>query len=155
MTDRQIRLDLRPGETTAGKVLSRIRRDSRDEAEKGRWFENLVSRILLDLREYEVGEVHRWADWPEREELTGRDGRDIGIDLVARRTDGAWVAIQCKCYAEDARVGMHNIATFLTHSQREPFSLRWIVATCPWTRTAEESIHGLEPDVRQIDFLRH
>ena len=155
MTDRQIRLDLRPGETTAGKVLSRIRRDSRDEAEKGRWFENLVSRILLDLREYEVSEVHRWADWPEREELTGRDGRDIGIDLVARRTDGAWVAIQCKCYAEDARVGMQHISTFLAISQREPFSLRWIVATCPWTRTAEESIHALEPSVRQIDFLRH
>ena len=155
MTDRQTRLDLRPGETTAGKVLSRIRRDSRDEAEKGRWFENLVSRILLELREYEVSEVYRWADWPEREELTGLDGRDIGVDLVARRTDGAWVAIQCKCYAEDARVGMHDIATFLATSQREPFLLRWIVATCPWTRTAEESIRRLEPGVRQIDFLRH
>ena len=155
MTNGQISLDLRPGETTVGKVLARIRRDSRDESEKGRWFENLVSRMLLDLREYEVSEVHRWADWPEREELTGRDGRDIGIDLVARRIDGVWVAIQCKCYAEDARVGMQHIATFLANSQREPFLLRWIVATCPWTRTAEESIRGIEPEVRQIDFLRH
>ena len=50
----QFDLDLRPGETTAGQVLARIRRESRDEAEKGRWFENLVSRVLRDQREYEV-----------------------------------------------------------------------------------------------------
>ena len=43
-----------------------IRRDSRDESEKGRWFENLVRRVLLENPEYEVAEVHRWADWPER-----------------------------------------------------------------------------------------
>ena len=38
----QFGLDLRPGEITAGQVLDRIRRESRDEAEKGRWFENLI-----------------------------------------------------------------------------------------------------------------
>ena len=65
----QFGLDLRPGEITAGQVLDRIRRESRDEAEKGRWFENLVSRVLRDQKEYEVAEVHRWADWPEREVL--------------------------------------------------------------------------------------
>ena len=42
----------------AGQVLDdRIRRESRDEAEKGRWFENLVSRVLRDQK-YEVAEVH-------------------------------------------------------------------------------------------------
>ena len=60
----QFGLDLRPGEITAGQVLERIRRESRDEAEKGRWFENLVSRMLRDQKEYEVAEVHRRADCP-------------------------------------------------------------------------------------------
>ncbi len=151
----QLNLELRPGETSAGQVLARIRRESRDEAEKGRWFENLVARLLLDLEEYEVMQVHRWADWPERQDLTGLDGRDIGIDLVAQRRDGSWVAIQCKCYAETARVRKEQIDSFLANSGREVFPLRWIVATCPWTRAAEDEINGLTPQVRRIDFLRH
>ena len=105
----QFDLDLRPGETTAGQVLERIRRESRDEAEKGRWFENLVSRLLLDLGEYEVAEVHRWADWPEREALTASGGRDAGIDLVALLSSGDRVAIQCKCHAETARVDWRDL----------------------------------------------
>ena len=78
----QFHLGLRKGDTTVGQVLKRIRRDSRDESEKGRWFENLVARVLTDNPEYEVAAAHRWADWPERVDETGLDGRDIGIDLV-------------------------------------------------------------------------
>ena len=151
---RQLRLGLREGETTIGEVVDRIRRESRDESEKGRWFENLVARVLTDNPEYEVHEVHRWADWPEREDLTELDGRDIGIDLVGRLVDGSWVAIQCKCYEESARVGKPQIDSFLAVSQRAVFSMRWIVATCPWTKTAEAQIKGLTPPVRRIDFIR-
>ena len=69
-------LGLRKGETTVVQVLERIRRDSRDESEKGRWFENLVRRVLLENPEYEVAQVHRWADWPEgsEEAIWGRGG---------------------------------------------------------------------------------
>ena len=151
----QFDLDLRPGEITAGQVLDRIRRESRDESEKGRWFENLVSRVLRDQKEYEVAEVHRWADWPEREALTGLDGRDFGIDLVAVQSNGDRVAIQCKCYDETSRVGWGQLSTFLANSERDAFPLRWVVATSPWTTTAEKGIRGLRPDVRQIDFRRH
>ncbi len=151
----QFDLDLRPGEITAGQVLDRIRRESRDESEKGRWFENLVSRVLRDQKEYEVAEVHRWADWPEREALTGLDGRDFGIDLVAVQSNGDRVAIQCKCYDETSRVGWGQLSTFLANSERDAFPLRWVVATSPWTTTAEKGIRGLRPEVRQIDFRRH
>ena len=160
-TSHQIRLDLRPGETTVSDVLDRIRRHSRDESEKGRWFENLVCRVLLENPEYEVGQVHRWADWPERTEVTGLGGGDIGIDLVAEHADGSWVAIQCKCYDAKARVGKGQIDSFLASSQirgvgdRPVFAVRWIVATCPWTKTAEVQIEALTPAVRRIDFLRH
>ena len=91
------------GGLTAGEVLDRIRRESRDESEKGRWFEQLFMRLALQEPEFEIDAVWRWPDWPEREELTGRDGRDIGIDLVTRRTSGEWVAIQCKCYDDPHR----------------------------------------------------
>ena len=49
----QTRMDL-GGKQTAGEVLDRIRRESRDESEKGRWFEQLFMRLALqepeDLR---------------------------------------------------------------------------------------------------------
>lgn len=156
----QLPLALRPGETTVSDVLDRIRRHSRDESEKGRWFENLVRRVLLENPEYDVAQVHRWADWPERVEVTGFGGNDIGIDLVAEHADGSWIAIQCKCYAPTTRVGKSHIDSFLASSQigggdGPVFAMRWIVATCPWTKTAEVQIEALTPAVRRIDFLRH
>ena len=160
MASHQLPLGLRPGETTVGDVLDRIRRRSRDESEKGRWFENLVRRVLLENPEYEVAQVHRWADWPERVEVTGLGGNDIGIDLVAEHADGSWIAIQCKCYAATKRVGKSHIDSFLASSQigrgdGPVFAMRWIVATCPWTKRAEVQIGALTPAVRRIDFLRH
>ena len=54
-------------------------------------------------RESDVAGIWRWRDWPERERLTGLDGRDHGIDLVAAQTDGT--VIQRKCHAEDVVIG--------------------------------------------------
>ena len=109
----------------------------------------------MDNPEYEVAETHRWVDWPEREPLTGLDGRDIGIDLVAKLRNGGWVAIQCKCYDETRRVGKPDIDSFLAVTQRAPFSMRWIVAPCAWTENAENQILRMAPPVRRIDFMRH
>ena len=80
----QFDFDLRPGEITAGQVLERIRRESRDEAEKSRWFENLVSRVLRDQREYEVVEVWRWAD------RTGANLRASGLRGQHESQSTAW-----------------------------------------------------------------
>ena len=129
--------------------------ESRDESEKGRWFEQLFMRLALQEPEFEIDAVWRWPDWPEREELTGRDGRDIGIDLVARRTSGEWVAIQCKCYDESRIVPKSEIDKFLSASQQKVYGLRSIVATCGWVRNGEVAIQGIDPPVRQIDFRQH
>ena len=40
--------------------------------------------------EYELEEVHHWAERPEREALTGRLANDDGNDLVGRRNDGSF-----------------------------------------------------------------
>ncbi len=151
----QLKLDVRPGETIVGQVLDRIRRESRDLSEQGRWFENLVARVLRDNRDYEIKEVYRWAEWPQREELTGLDGRDLGIDLVALSNDDRWIPIQCKFYQEDASVGKAEIDSFIAVTQRSPFSMRWSVMTCRWTSNAEAQIEGMSPPLRRIDFLRH
>ena len=62
-------LDL-AGRPRAGFILERIRTDSRDESEKGRWFEQLFMRIALQQPEFEIDEIWRWPDWPQREALT-------------------------------------------------------------------------------------
>ncbi len=143
------------GRPTAGEILDRIRTESRDESEKGRWFEQLFMRIAFQQPEFEIDGIWRWADWPERMALTGQDGRDIGIDLVARRTTGEWVAIQCKCYDDRRTLGKGQIDKFLGGSQDPVFRLRWIVATCRWGPIAERAIQNAHPQVAQIDFREY
>ena len=150
----QTSLDL-GGKPTAGEILERIRRESRDESEKGRWFEQLFIRIAMQQPEFEVDEIWRWPDWPERMALTGLDGRDIGIDLVARRTTGELVAIQCKCYDERQTLGKGHIDKFLGGSQQPIFRMRWIVATCRWGPIAERAIQNAHPQITQIDFREY
>ena len=152
MTTTQPTLDLRPSERV-GDVLSRIRREASSEAEKGRWFEHLFMATVRDNPEFDVADIWPWRDWPERERLTGLDGRDHGIDLVAVLGDGAVVAVQCKCYAEDAVIGKPQIDSFLNESARPAFGLRWIVSTCAWNAAAERATAGREPRVARIDFL--
>ena len=154
MLTEQIGLDLK-GKPTAGKILKRIRTKSRDESEKGRWFEQLFMRIALQDPTLEIDEIWRWPDWPEREELTGLDGRDIGVDLVARRTSGEWVAVQCKCYDESRTLGKGHIDKFLGGSQHKVFDLRWIVATCRWGPNAQRAIKNANPQISQIDFREY
>ena len=143
------------GRPSARVILDRIRNKSRDESEKGRWFEQLFMRVALQQPEFEIDKIWRWPDWPEREELTGLDGRDIGIDLVARRISGEWVAIQCKCYDERHTLGKGEIDKFLGGSQQLIFRLRWIVATCKWGPNAERAILNAHPQITQIDFREH
>ncbi len=152
MTTQQTTLDVRPSERV-GDVLARIRRDASSEAEKGAWFEHLFMATVRDNAEFDVADIWRWRDWPERERLTGLDGRDHGIDLVAVQTDGTVVAVQCKCYAEDAVIGKAQVDSFLSESARAAFGLRWIVSTCRWNAAAERAVAGREPRVARIDFL--
>ena len=154
MTVAQMGLDL-SGRPSARAILDRIRRESRDEAEKGRWFEQLFMRVALQEPEFEIEDIWRWPEWPEREALTGLDGRDIGIDLVARRTSGEWIALQCKCYDDRHVLGKGGIDKFLGGSQQAVFRLRWIVATCRWGPNAERAIQNANPEVKQIDFRQY
>ncbi|MDE0091487.1 MAG: DEAD/DEAH box helicase family protein [Thaumarchaeota archaeon] len=138
-----------PAAPTAGEVLERIRREYRNESEKGRWFENLFKRLILDAPHFEVEQAWRWADWPDRE-ARGFTAEDIGTDLVAVLRDGSLVAIQCKCYKESDTVQNKDIDKFLARSGA--FDMRWVVATCGWGRNAEESVRVATPSVRRIDF---
>ena len=134
-------------------VLEEIRTTSKTEYEKGYRFEELFKRMARRDPELELVGIWRWSEWPDREALTGQGGQDPGIDLVAQHASGAWIAIQCKCYADTHRVEKKDINAFLAYSQGEPFALRWFVATCPWGRYAETAVRGPNPLARRIDFV--
>ena len=61
MTVAQMDLDL-AGRPSARAILDRIRAESRDESEKGRWFEQLFMRVALQEPEFEIDGIWRWPD---------------------------------------------------------------------------------------------
>ena len=87
-------------------------------------------------------------------------GHDLGIDLVAQTVTGDYWAVQCKCYAADARISKESVDTFLSTSAKrfsdgllEPrrFSRRlWISTTDSWTANAEASLQNQVPPVMKI-----
>ena len=82
-----------------------------------------VDPIYKDL----FTEVWLWKEWAALR--TEYDGVDIGIDLVARESNGEYCAIQCKCFAEDTRVTKPQIDSFISASAGEVFTKRILVHT--------------------------
>lgn len=129
-------------------VLESIRAHATSERDKGDRFERLVRSALRIDRTYrqQFEEVWLWSDWPDR----GNEP-DIGIDLVAKNTDGGFTAIQCKFYGEDLPLVKEDIDSFFTASGREPFTHRIIVATTDhWSINAEKSLVGQRIPVTRI-----
>ena len=132
-------------------VYQRLCEQYPDERDRGRAFEPLVTKVLRTdpLYQAHFAEVWPWSEWP------GRDGGDIGIDIVARRHDGGLAAIQCKC---QDRIDKHHIDSFLSESQRrlmgEPYVERYIFTTATeWSYNAERAISRIDPPVQRVDFF--
>ena len=156
-TEHQLVMDVRPDQPIRV-PFERIFREATSAAEKGRWFEHLFMAVARDVPDFQVASIWPWREWPDRQSLTGLDGRDIGIDLVAKLNGGALVAIQCKCYDRDHRVSKPDVDSFISASdikldEGNAFGLRWIVSTCRWNSNAETAIKNKNPEVRRIDFL--
>ena len=115
-------------------------------------FEPLVAEVFRTdpLYRNRFTDVWLWDEWPER------DSRDLGIDIVARRTDGGLVAIQCKC--RDG-IPKSEVDPFLANSQRrphngEPYVERYFVSTATrWSPNAITALTTVEPPVQRLDFF--
>ena len=134
-------------------LLERYRSVSQSEREKGTYFEELIVTYLKHEATYKelYSDVWLYADWAKEQ---GIDGRDIGIDLVAK-TQGTdeYHAIQCKCYATDYRVQKRDIDSFFTASGKKPFTRRIIVTTSNnWNEHADDALRDQQPPVTKIDL---
>lgn len=134
-------------------LLTTFRNAAVSEREKGTYFEELMLSYLRNEATYQdlYSDVWTYTDWAK---LQGLDGRDAGIDLVAKThgTDELH-AIQCKFYAEDYRVQKSDIDSFFTASGKSTFKHRVIVSTTNnWSTHAEDALQDQNPPVSKIDL---
>lgn len=133
-------------------LLQSYRAASITEREKGTYFERLVAAYLQadPIQAEEFSQVWMWADWAKEQ---GRDGKDIGIDLVAKlRNEDGYAAIQAKFYAADTHISKAHIDGFISASGKAPFRRRVFVDSTEgaWSANAEEMIRGQAIPVTRI-----
>lgn len=115
-------------------ALAQLEANARQQTD-GVWLEYLTRDVAVHLRDWNVDGCWRWPDWPQREEVMpeGTPPVDVGIDLVARRRDGGWIAIQVKSrkldeHGEGNRVSSDELNKFLAAaSNADVWSERWMV----------------------------
>ncbi|MDD9821395.1 MAG: DEAD/DEAH box helicase family protein [Gammaproteobacteria bacterium] len=137
---------------TVGEILAGIRETSAHPRQQGARFEELFLKAAPLIPDLEIAKIWRWADWPD----LARHGfctQDLGIDLVGETAAGALVAMQCKCYAAEHRVGRDDIKNFIAAAAPKIFPLRWFIATSDYTAVAEKLIK--QNDIRVVDFREH
>lgn len=105
----------------------------------GTYYERLCAAFLkhdpVQAEQYE--EVWSWANWASAH---GWNGKDVGIDLVARlRGHDGFVAIQCKFYAAKHKIAKADIDSFLSASSKAPFVRRIVMDSteAEWSENAE------------------
>lgn len=89
----------------------------------------------IQVEQYE--QVQAYGEWAKANRW---DGRDTGIDLVAKlRHEDGYAAIQCKFYDPDHRVRKEDIDSFISASGKDPFERRVIIDTTEteWSENAE------------------
>ena len=88
---------------------------------------------------HEFEEVWLYSEWASQR---GKDQRDTGIDIVAKRRNGKFCAIQCKFYQEGHRITRREIDSFFTASGTRDFDLRIIVdsTNTAWSEHADTAL---------------
>ena len=139
--------------STLSELLNTFRQAAVSEREKGTYFEELIVAYLRNEATYRdlYSDVWTYADWAAE---LGKDGRDIGIDLVAKTTDtNEFHAIQCKFFAEDHCVTRSDLDSFFTSSGKKPFTQRVIVSTTDnWNEHAKDALQDQNPPCITINL---
>ena len=137
-------------------LLAEFRNSAKTEREKGNYFE----RLAVDFIKNDHGMAQEYEDawlYSEWAQLLGSDGRDTGIDVVAKiRGEDTFCAIQCKFYREGHRIQKADIDSFFTASGKRQFSRRLIIDTtdAPWSANAEDALSDQDKPISRIGLDR-
>ena len=108
-------------------ALVEIKETSR-QATDGKWLERLTAHCAPLIAEWDVREAWTWEEWP------GNNHPDSGIDVIAERSDGQPIAIQCKSRQLDEQgsgspITKKEIDSFIAESSSVgvAFAERWLV----------------------------
>ena len=119
----------------------------------GTWLEVVTVESSPYIKEWDISECWHWDEWPDREANFPDTTRlDVGIDAVAvRRSDGEYIAIQCKSRQLDdegrgSSISNSEISKFAAASAADFWAERWVVTNGynPLASGAEQSasMHG-------------
>lgn len=114
--------------TNLAALLDHFRATATSEREKGTYFEHLVKTFLQNEPYYAdlYTQVWLWEEWrlDAGKRGLGDLGNDAGIDLIAETATGDLHAIQAKFYAEDTKLTLSGLATFLSASSKKLYNHR-------------------------------
>ena len=131
-----------------------------DDAGDGRWLEDLVTGLAPEIAAWDLSEAWLWKDWPHRTEVLGEASRpsDDGIDVVARRQDGGWCAIQCKARkhvnGRPGRLVREDVDGFLAATRSDVWAECWIVTNAEIARHGQAKMRGLGAAVAHAREIR-
>ena len=139
--------------TSFSHTLEQLRSIAETERDKGTLFERLMRKYFIEdpLYQERFANVWLWADWAAGQPRF--NGTDTGIDLVAEEREGGHCAIQCKCYAPGTTISKPHLDSFISASDREPFTSRIFVDTGDgWGPNARKTIDGLRTPCAVLRF---
>ena len=100
----------------------------------GDWLEVVTVESGPYIKEWDIAECWLWSKWPDRKKCFPDSTKlDVGIDAVARRrSDGKYIAIQCKSRRLDSEgrgdsIKSNEIARFAAASASDFWAERWVV----------------------------
>lgn len=136
-------------------LLDSYRSNAKTEREKGTYYERLCKAFLLHdpVQADQYDQVWTWIEWASD---NGWDGKDVGIDLVAKlRGHEGFAAIQCKFYNAEHRIAKSDIDSFISASSKEPFRRRIVMDSTEggWSENAETMLVGQSIPVLRIGLV--
>ena len=135
------------------RVLDYLISAAENQARQGREFERLMKAYFVQdpLYKERFSDVWLWSEWARKR--SDFDAADRGIDLVAKEKNGGYCAIQCKCHGPGTRISKPAIDSFISHSDREPFTSRMIVDTGgSWGPNAAKAVDKLKTQCSVLRF---
>ena len=130
------------------------------QATDGTWLEDLTAQAGPHIREWDVDRCHPWSKWPEREDhFPETTEQDVGIDAVAVRGDGEYVAIQCKARQLDERgdgapIEKGETDKFASASADDFWAERWIVTNgnSPLSNNAQQVLSMTSKPIKLVNI---